>query len=118
MFTFFRWCNSFKKTNSKSNADIDELNDEKSRFFNKPEVTEMSVLQKSIKSKRSVKMNEEKNGGPCTTKVSPNEIIEVLHEEVEEIEEVGEEEVNNEFRYSRKKDTENSNNKKVIDSHV
>jgi hypothetical protein len=103
MFTFFRWCNSFGKPNSKKSVHVDEVNDERARFY-KSEITEMSMLHKSIKSKNI----EEKNGSPCTVKVSPNELIEVVHEEEE----------NEESHSLRKNGSENVNQIELVDSRV
>ena len=103
MFTFFRWCKSFGKPKPKKRLDVDEVNDERARFY-KPEITEMSMLHKSVKSKN----NEEKNGSPCTVKVSPNELIEVVHEEEENVE----------SHSLRKNLSENVNQIESVDSRV
>ena len=84
-------------------ADVDEVNDERARFY-KPDITEMSMLHKTIKPKN----NEEKNGSPCTVKVSPNELIEVVHEEEENVE----------SHSLRKNGSENVNQIELVDSGV
>ncbi len=64
-------------------------------------------MQKSIKYKRSVKMTEETNGAAAySVKVSPNEIIEVLHEEEEKSQD------------ESKKAFQSINNIELIDSNV
>ena len=67
----------------------------------------MSVIQKSIKNKRSVKMTEEINGATAySVKVSPNELNEVLHEEEEKPQD------------DSKKSFQSINNIELIDSNV